>query len=104
MGLDRPAGGNEVSETAHVVVALIVTLVLVWQVRAFAAVLRLRRVLGTQGQRQITELVWVAIPVAVVFFLAARSWIVALDLGVPGLAGVAPVEVSAQPSSPPILD
>ena len=86
------------------VVALIVTLVLVWQVRAFAAVLRLRRVLGTQGQRQITELVWVAIPVAVVFFLAARSWIVALDLGMPGLAGVTPVEVSAQPSPPPIPD
>lgn len=103
MGLARPAGGKEVSETAHVVLALILTLVLVCQVRAFAAVLRLRRVLATQRERQITELVWVAIPVAVVFFLAARSWIVALDLSLPGLAGVAPVEVSAQPSPPPIL-
>jgi heme/copper-type cytochrome/quinol oxidase subunit 2 len=92
-----------VSETAHVVLALILTLVLVCQVRAFAAVLRLRRVLATQRERQVHELVWVAIPVAVVFFLAARTWIVALDLGLPGLAGVAPVEVSARPSSPPIL-
>lgn len=85
------------------VLALILTLVLVCQVRAFAAVLRLRRVLATQRERQVHELVWVAIPVAVVFFLAARTWIVALDLGLPGLAGVAPVEVSARPSSPPIL-
>jgi heme/copper-type cytochrome/quinol oxidase subunit 2 len=103
MGLGRPAGGKEVSETARVVVALILTLVLVWQVGAFAAVLRLRRLLATQRQRQITELVWVAIPVAVVFFLAARSWIVALDLGLPPLAGGPPVEVSAPPSSPPSL-
>ena len=92
------------SETAHVVLALILTVVLVCQVRAFAAVLRLRRVLATQRQRHIAERVWVAIPVAVVLFLLARSWIVALDLGPPGLAGVAPVEVSAQPSSPPVLD
>lgn len=91
------------SETAHVVLALILTLVLVCQVRAFATVLRLRRALATQRQRRITELVWAAIPVAVVLFLAARSWIVALDPGLPGLAGVAPVEVSARPSSPPIL-
>ena len=89
--------------TEHVVLALILTLVLGWQVRAFAAVLHLRRMLATERQRRITELVWVAIPVAVVFFLAARSWIVALDLGLPGLAGVVPVEVSAQPSSPPML-
>jgi heme/copper-type cytochrome/quinol oxidase subunit 2 len=100
-GLARPGGGKEVSETAHAVLALILTLVLVCQVRAFAAVLRLRRVLATQRERQLTELVWVAIPVGVVLFLAARSWIVALDLD---LAGGAPVEVSAQPSSPRILD
>jgi heme/copper-type cytochrome/quinol oxidase subunit 2 len=92
-----------VVETGHVVLALILTLVLVWQVKALAAVLHLRRILATQRRRRITELVWVAIPVAVVVFLAARSWIVALDLGLPGLAGVAPVEVSAQPSSPPML-
>ena len=102
-GLARPAGGKEVSETAHVVLALVLTLVLIWQVRAFAYVLRLHRVLATQRELQIIELVWVGIPVAVVFFLAARSWIVALDLGLPGLTGVAPVEVSAQPSAPPIL-
>jgi heme/copper-type cytochrome/quinol oxidase subunit 2 len=102
-GLARPAGGKAVSDTAHVVLALILTLVLVCQVRAFAAVLRLRRVLETQRRRHITELVWVAIPVAVVFFLTARSWIVALDLGLPDLAGVVLVEVSAQPSSPPVL-
>jgi glycerol-3-phosphate acyltransferase PlsY len=95
-GLARAAGGKGVSETAHVLLALVLTLVLVCQARALAAVLRRRRV-------QITELVWVIIPVAVVLFLAARSWIVAFDLSLPALAGVTPVEVSAQPSSAPIL-
>lgn len=102
-GLARAAGGKGVSETAHVLLALVLTLVLVCQARALAAVLRRRRVLATQRPLQITELVWVIIPVAVVLFLAARSWIVALDLGLPALAGVTPVEVSAQPSSAPIL-
>jgi heme/copper-type cytochrome/quinol oxidase subunit 2 len=64
---------------------------------------RPRRVLAARRQTQITELVWVVLPVAVVLLLAARSWIVAFDLGPPAVASVAPVEVSAQPSSPPIL-
>jgi hypothetical protein len=41
--------------------------------------------------------------VAVVLFLAARSWIIALDLGSPAVATVAPVNVSARPVSPPIF-
>jgi heme/copper-type cytochrome/quinol oxidase subunit 2 len=92
-----------VPETAHVVLALILALMLGYQVWVFAAVLGSRRALATKRQLQITELVWVAIPVAVVLFLAARSWIVAFDLAPSAVAGVVPVEVSARPSSPPII-
>jgi len=92
-----------VSESAHMVLALILTLMLICQAWVFASVLCLRREHATQRQPRITELVWVAIPIAAVLFLAARSWIVAFDLGPPAMAGVAPVEVSAQASSPPIL-
>jgi len=91
-----------VPDTAHVALALILTFMLGCQAWVFAGVLCSRRVLAAQRQPRMTELVWVAIPVVVVLFLAARSWIVAFDLGLPAMASVAPVEVSAQPSSPPI--
>ncbi len=87
----------------HVVLALVLTGVLACQARALVTVLRSRQVLAARRPACITDLVWVAIPVAVVLFLAARSWIVAFDLGSPAMAVVAPVEVSARPVSPPIF-
>ena len=97
-------GGDEVATVVqHVVLALVLTGVLACQARAFAAVLRSRRVLAAQRPPRRTDLVWVAIPVAVVVFLAARSWIVALDLGSPAMAVVTPAEVAARPVSPPIF-
>jgi len=92
-----------VSEPAHVVLAFILTLMLIYQAWVFAGVLCSRREHATRRPARITELVWVAIPVAAVLFLAARSWVYAFDLGPPAMAGVAPVEVSARASSPPIL-
>jgi hypothetical protein len=92
-----------VTDLAHLALALILTLMLGGQAWALAGVLCSRRVLAAQRQTRIAELVWVILPVAVVFLLAARSWLVAFDLGPPAVASVAPVEVSAQPSSPPIL-
>jgi len=92
-----------VSVVVHVVLAVVLTLVLACQAGTFAAVLRSRRVLAAQRPPRIRDLVWVAIPVAVVLFLAARSWIVALDLGPPAMANVRPVDVSARPPSPPIF-
>ena len=90
------------SAAAHMVLALILTLVLACQARALAAALRSRRLHASRHPPRITELVWVAIPVAVVLFLAARSWIVALDLGPPATASVVPVTVSVRPASLPI--
>lgn len=85
----------------HVVLALVLTSVLACQAGALVTVLRWRRVLSTQRPTRITDLVWVTIPVAVVLFLAARSWTVAFDLNRPAMAVVRPVEVSAQAVSPP---
>jgi heme/copper-type cytochrome/quinol oxidase subunit 2 len=87
------------STVVHVVLALVLTLVLACQTRACAAVLRSRRVLAAERPARATELVWVVIPVAVVLFLAARSWIVALDVGLAATASVAPVDVSARTPS-----
>lgn len=84
------------------VLALILTLVLACQARTLAAALRARRLHASARPPRITELAWVALPVAVVLFLAARSFIVALDLN-PGTASVAPITVSARPASPPIV-
>ena len=91
------------TDLAHLALALILTLMLGGQVWAVADVLCSRRALGARRQTRITELAWVVLPVAVVLLLAARSWIVAFDLGPPAVASVAPVEVSAQPSAAPIL-
>jgi len=90
-----------VSGATHAGLALVLTGVLVCQARALAAVLRARRVRASARPGRIIEMVWVAIPVAVVLFLIARSWIVVLDLGPPAMAGATSVEVAARsPSSP----
>jgi heme/copper-type cytochrome/quinol oxidase subunit 2 len=85
-----------VSTAVHVALALVLTLVLAGQARAFAAVLRSRRAVASRRPPRRTELVWIVIPVVVVLFLAARSWIIALDLGSPAMATMAPVNVSAR--------
>jgi len=71
-------GTRNVRATVHMVLGLVLTGVLVCQVRALAAVVRSRRTLASQRTPRVTDLVWIAIPVAVVLLLAARSWIVAL--------------------------
>jgi len=91
------------SVVLHVVLAVVLTGLLACQAAALAAVLRSRRVLRAPRPARTTDLVWVTIPVAVVLFLAARSWIIALDSGAPAMAVVRPVELSARPVSLPIF-
>ena len=81
----------------HVVAALVLTALLACQARALAAVLRSRHALAARRRPRITDLVWVAIPVAVVLALTVRSWVVALDLGSPAVAAVGPVELGPRP-------
>jgi len=84
----------------HVVLALVLTGVLACQAGALATVLRARRAVSARRPARTTDLVWVAIPVAVVLFLAARSWIIAFDLRSPAMAVAAPAEAAARPVSP----
>ena len=81
----------------HIVASLVLTALLAYQARALAAVLRSRRALAVGRRPRITDLVWVAIPVAVVLLRAVRSWFVALDLGSPAMAGVGPIEAHPPP-------
>jgi hypothetical protein len=88
-----------VSTAVHVALGLVLTILLAGQAKAVAAVLRSRRVAAGRRPPRRTELVWIVIPVAVVLGLAARSWIIALDLGSPPVATGAPVTVSVPPVS-----
>jgi heme/copper-type cytochrome/quinol oxidase subunit 2 len=70
----------------HVVMALILTGVLIWQARTLAIVLRSRRSTRTERRSRITDMVWIAVPLVAVVFLAVRSWILVLELGAPAAA------------------
>jgi hypothetical protein len=85
------------------VLALVLTGVLVCQVSALRTMLRSRRLHAARRPPLITDLVWVAIPVAVVLFLAVRSSIVALNLAVPAMALVTTMEVPNPAVSSPIF-
>lgn len=74
------------STIVHLLLALALTLFLAFQAGALVFVLRSRRALLTGRRRRPTELLWTAIPVMLVLFLAARSWVAVFDLGRPAVA------------------
>jgi heme/copper-type cytochrome/quinol oxidase subunit 2 len=53
-----------------------------------------------RGGRRPVELVWTVIPVVLVLFLAARSWVAVFDLGRPAIAS-AVVTAAPAPTPPP---
>jgi len=64
-----------------VVLALILTGLLAFEAGAFVALLRLRRERAASSRAQrATDVVWMAIPLAAVLVLAARSWLAVFDL------------------------
>ncbi len=70
----------------HWLLAIILTLFLALQARSLLVVLRHRRVTATARHRRGTDLLWTSIPVVVVLFLAARSWVAVLGLAQPEIA------------------
>jgi heme/copper-type cytochrome/quinol oxidase subunit 2 len=71
----------------HLVLAVFLTLFLAYQARSLAFVLRSRRARRTRDwRRRPAELLWAGIPVLVVAFLAARSWIAVFDIERPAIA------------------
>jgi heme/copper-type cytochrome/quinol oxidase subunit 2 len=75
----------------HWLVALALTLFLVYQVPTLAFILKAHRAhAAAKGRnRRSAALLWIAIPVLVVVVLAARSWVAVLDVDRPAVASSA---------------
>jgi heme/copper-type cytochrome/quinol oxidase subunit 2 len=74
----------------HLLLALLLTVFLAVQARSLAFVLRSRRAVAPPSVRRRTDLLWTCIPVLLVLFLAARSWLVVVDVQRPAAAATAP--------------
>jgi len=68
----------------HWLLAITLTLFLALQARSLLVVLRHRR--AATSARRATDLLWTCIPVVVVLFLAARSWVAVVGLAQPEIA------------------
>ena len=87
------------STTFHLLLALALTMFFAFQAGGVMFVLRSRQAIaraGRPGRR--TEVLWTVIPVLVVLFLAARSWVAVFDLGRPAVASSV---VSTAPAATP---
>ena len=87
------------STILHLLLALALTLFLAFQAGALVFVLRSRRALLIGRRQRPTELLWTVIPVVLVLFLAARSWVAVFDLGRPAVAS-AVVNAAPAPAAP----
>jgi len=79
----------------HLLLALVLTVFLVAQAKSLAFVLRSRRAVSARSARRRTDLLWTCIPVLLVLFLAARSWVVVVDVHRPAVAATGPPTQSA---------
>jgi heme/copper-type cytochrome/quinol oxidase subunit 2 len=73
----------------HLLLALVLTVFLVAQAKSLAFVLRSRRAVSSRSARRGTDLLWTCIPVLLVLFLAARSWVAVVDVHRPAVAAIA---------------
>lgn len=83
----------------HLLLALVLTVFLAAQASALALVLRSRRAASTPGAaRARSDLLWTCIPVLLVLFLAARSWVAVVDVHRPAVAATGtPASSAAAP-------
>ena len=87
------------STILHLPLALALTLFLAYQAGAVLFVLRSRRALAAGRRQRGTEVLWTVIPVVVILFLAARSWVAVFDVERPAIAS-AVVTSAPAPASP----
>jgi len=78
-----------VSTIVHLLLAVVLTLFLAFQARSLAFVLRCRRARVAPRAPGRTDLLWTCIPIAIVLFLAARSWVAVFDIERPAVASIA---------------
>ena len=82
----------------HLLLALVLTAFLVAQAKSLAFVLRSRRAVSSRSARRGTDLLWTCIPVLLVLFLAARSWMAVVDVHRPAAAATGtPIQSAAAP-------
>ena len=81
----------------HLLLALVLTVFLVAQAKSLAFVLRSRRAVSSRSARSGTDLLWTCIPVLLVLFLAARSWVAVVDVHRPAVAATGTPAQSAAP-------
>lgn len=80
----------------HLLLALVLTVFLAAQASSLAFVIRSRRATAGKGARRRTDLLWTCIPVLLVLFLAARSWVAVVDVQRPAVAATGtPISPSA---------
>ena len=82
----------------HLLLALVLTAFLVAQAKSLAFVLRSRRAVSSRSARRGTDLLWTCIPVLLVLFLAARSWVAVVAVHRPAAAATGtPIQSAAAP-------
>ena len=85
----------------HLLLAVVLTLFLAFQAASLVFVMRYRRARVAARPPGRTDLLWTAIPIMVVLFLAARSWVAVFDLDRPAVASaVTQVEVATGARGP----
>jgi len=91
-----------VSTISHLLLAIVLTLFLALQARSLLVVLRHRRARVAPRRPRRTDLVWTCIPVAIVLFLAARSWVAVFGLAQPEIAAAVTQPESDSTSRTPL--
>ena len=86
------------STIVHLLLAVILTLFLALQARSLLVVLRYRRSAIVARRPRRTDLLWTCIPVVIVLFLAARSWVAVFGLAQPEIAAAV---TKAEPDGTP---
>ena len=74
------------STIVHLLLAVVLTLFLAFQAASLVFVVRYRRARVAARPPGRTDLLWTTIPIMVVLFLAARSWVAVFDLERPAVA------------------
>jgi heme/copper-type cytochrome/quinol oxidase subunit 2 len=74
-----------VSTIVHLLLAVVLTLFLALQARSLLVVLRCRRAAAACSRGR-ADMLWTCIPIAIVLFLAARSWGAVFGLAQPEIA------------------
>lgn len=90
------------STIVHLLLAVILTSFLAFQTASLLFVVRYRRARLAARPPRRTDLVWSSIPIVIVLFLAARSWVAAFDLERPAIASaVAEADLGAPRGATP---